>query len=157
MAKPFIAAFKAGATSVDNYIQDDQLIYWYRPQPKSVNCDATDTCMQPLNNGDYYVGRPNGYQTVTDNVFVVSLLKSGGNLQVTSGGTNTELQRTSRSEFVLGPYGRRESKASRSPEIRKQSCRRLVSKTLSTAVSADCIISMPTVCGPLINSAASCH
>lgn len=89
MAKPFIAAFKAGATSVSNYITSDQLIYWYRPQPMNVNCDSTDTCMQQVNNPDYYIGRPNGWQTVTDSVFVVALLKSAGNLQVSSG-SNTQ-------------------------------------------------------------------
>lgn len=88
MAKPYIAAYKAGATAVDNFITSDQLIYWYRPQPMGVNCDATDTCMSPVNNPDYYIGRPNGYQTVTDSVFVVSLLTSGATLQVSSGGNN---------------------------------------------------------------------
>ena len=87
MAKPFIAAFKASATSVNNYILSDQIIYWYRPQPMGVDCSATDTCMQPLSNSDYYVGPPNGWQTVSDSVFVVTLLKLGGSLQVTSGGT----------------------------------------------------------------------
>lgn len=87
MAKPFIAAYKAGATSVTNYITSDQLIYWYRPQPKNVDCSSTDTCMGNANNasGNYYIGPPNGYQTVSDSVFVVALLKSAGTLQVTSG------------------------------------------------------------------------
>lgn len=31
MAKPFIAAYKARATSVNSYITQDQIIYWYRP------------------------------------------------------------------------------------------------------------------------------
>jgi hypothetical protein len=88
MAKPFINAFKAGATKVDNYITSDQLFYWYRPQPMDTDCDATDTCMSPVNNPDYYIGRPNGWQTVTDNVFVVSLLTSTANLQVNSGGNS---------------------------------------------------------------------
>ena len=85
MAKPFIAAYKAGATSVDDHILSDQLIYWYRPQPKGVDCSATDTCMQPSSNSDYYVGRPNGWQNADDSVFVVALLKSEASLQVTSG------------------------------------------------------------------------
>lgn len=89
MAKPYIAAYKAGATSVNSYISSDQLFYWYRPQPMNVNCDATDTCMNPAPNPDYYIGKPNGYQTVSDRVFVVSLLTSPGTITVTSGG-NTQ-------------------------------------------------------------------
>lgn len=54
----------------------------------NVNCDATDNCMLPLNNPDYYIGPPNGWQTVTDNVFVVSLLTSAASLQVSSGSNN---------------------------------------------------------------------
>ncbi|KAK5082398.1 hypothetical protein LTR05_007545 [Lithohypha guttulata] len=85
MARPYIAAYKAGATSVANYITQDQLFYWYRPQPMTANCDSTDTCWQGPEGGDYYIGRPNGYQTVTDSVFVVALLRSAGTVQVTSG------------------------------------------------------------------------
>ncbi|KAK3349500.1 glycoside hydrolase family 71 protein [Lasiosphaeria hispida] len=87
MAKPFIAAFKAGASTVNDYITEDQLVYWYRPTPKDVNCDATDTTMGPANNasGDYFNGRPNGYGTVEDVVFVVSLLKTAGQVTVISG------------------------------------------------------------------------
>lgn len=105
MAKPFIAAFKAGATSVTNYITSDQLIYWYRPQPMGVNCDSTDTCMQPVNNPDYYIGKPNGWQTVTDNVFVVSLLKSGGNLQVTSGANSQSFTAPAGASSFTVPMG----------------------------------------------------
>lgn len=75
MSKPFIAAFKAGATKVDNYITSDQVFYWYRPQLKSSNCDSTDSCG----------GAPDGYQTVADSVFVVTLLKSAGTIQISSG------------------------------------------------------------------------
>lgn len=88
MATPFINAFKAGATKVDDYITSDQLFYWYRPQSTTADCDETDTCMSPVNHPDYYIGRPNGWQTVADNVFVVSLLTSAANLQVTSGGNS---------------------------------------------------------------------
>lgn len=75
MAKPFIAAYKAGATKVDNYITSDQVFYWYRPQLKSTNCDSTDTCG----------AAPDGYTTVADSVFVVTLLKSAGTIQIGSG------------------------------------------------------------------------
>jgi hypothetical protein len=89
MAKPFIAAFKAGATSVNNYITEDQLIYWYRPQPSGIGCSATDNCEVPANDasGLYFIGPPNGWQTLADDVFVVSLLMSPATIQVTSGGS----------------------------------------------------------------------
>ncbi|TGJ66007.1 hypothetical protein EYR41_009936 [Orbilia oligospora] len=87
MAKPFIAAYKAGATSVDSFIQDEQVVYWYRPTPRALNCDATDTCMVTADNssGNYFMGRPNGWETMEDSVFVVSLLKSPATLIINSG------------------------------------------------------------------------
>ncbi|CCC12638.1 unnamed protein product [Sordaria macrospora k-hell] len=90
LAKPFIAAYKAGASKPDAYISEDQIIYWYRPTLKSLNCDATDTTLQDANNssGNYFKGRPNGYETMEDAVFVVSLLKTAGQIKVTSGGNS---------------------------------------------------------------------
>jgi hypothetical protein len=87
MAKPFIAAFHAGKTNVREFIEQDQLIYWYRPTPRTINCDATDTCMgnAPNASGNYFIGRPNGWQDMADSVFVVSLLKSAGTVTVSSG------------------------------------------------------------------------
>lgn len=76
MAKPYIAAYKAGATSVNNYITSDQIFYWYRPQFTTTNCDATDNCG----------AAPNGYQTVSDNVYVVAMVKSAGSVTIQSGG-----------------------------------------------------------------------
>ncbi|KAJ5489784.1 hypothetical protein N7539_004674 [Penicillium diatomitis] len=89
LSKPFIAAFKDGASSVNRYITDDTLIYWYRPTPRDVNCDATDTCMVPANNasGNYFLGRPNGWETMSDSVFVVTLLTAPASIAVDSGGT----------------------------------------------------------------------
>lgn len=87
MAKPYIAAFKAGSKTVDSYIESDQLIYWYRPTLKSASCDSTDTCRNPspASNPNYFTGKPNGYDTMEDSVFVVALLKSSGSVSVTSG------------------------------------------------------------------------
>lgn len=92
MAKPFIAAYKAGSTSVSQYITDDQLIYWYRPTPNTVDCDSTDNTEQgnPNNSsGNFFRGRPNGYETLEDEVFVVSLLTSAATVEVQSG-NNTQ-------------------------------------------------------------------
>jgi hypothetical protein len=91
MAKPYIAAYKAGASSVNSYIQNEQIIYWYRPTMSSLNCDATDTTLVGANNasGNYFMGRPDGSTLLADAVFAVTLLKSAGTLTVTSGG-NTQ-------------------------------------------------------------------
>lgn len=91
MAKPFIAAYHAGAKTVDSYITSDQLIYWYRPTLRGLDCDATDTTMVPANNasGNYFEGRPDGWEDMEDSVFVVALLTSAGTVTVTSGG-NTQ-------------------------------------------------------------------
>lgn len=73
---------------MNEYITEDELIYWYRPSPKNTDCDATDTCMADASNdsGNYFKGRPNGWESMEDSVFVVSLLKSPATVQITSGG-----------------------------------------------------------------------
>lgn len=88
VAKPFVAAFHAGASSVNSYINTDELVYWYRPNMKGLDCDATDTTMVSANNasGNYFEGRPNGWQDVEDDVFVVALLTAPGIVTVNSGG-----------------------------------------------------------------------
>lgn len=85
MAKPFIAAWKAGASAPT--ITSDQIVYWYRIAPKDLDCDSTDTTMQPANNasGNYFEGRPNGYDSMSDSVFVVPMLTSAGTVVVNSG------------------------------------------------------------------------
>lgn len=80
LAAPFIAAYKAGATSVSashvSATGGDKLVYWYRPQPKGLNCAATDN-----------VGSaPAGADQVADSVFVAALLTSPATVEVTSGG-----------------------------------------------------------------------
>lgn len=89
LAKPYITAFKAGADSVDSYITDDQVVYWYRPTLSSVECDSTDNTMGAGSNtsGNYFHGRPNGYEVMQDEVFVVTLLTADASLSVASGGT----------------------------------------------------------------------
>ncbi|KAF2194284.1 glycoside hydrolase family 71 protein [Zopfia rhizophila CBS 207.26] len=80
MAIPYIAAYKAGQKSPASFIKEDKLIYWYRPTLKSLDCTATDTTVD---------GRPNGYETFEDSVFVVALLKEDGKVTATSG-SNTK-------------------------------------------------------------------
>ncbi|PQE27415.1 Glycoside hydrolase family 71 protein [Rutstroemia sp. NJR-2017a BVV2] len=71
ISKPYIAAYKAGATTPS--ITQDQLVYWYRPTPKGITC-TNDT-----------LGPPNGIQYLADEIFVTTLLKSPATLIVTSG------------------------------------------------------------------------
>ena len=88
MAKPFIAAYKAGTKDVSQYIKNDQLVYWYRPTPQTVNCDSTDTTTVPggdNSTGNYFNGRPNGAESMADSVFVVALLTAPGKVTITSG------------------------------------------------------------------------
>ena len=67
MAKPFIAAYKAGDKSVNSHITSDEIIYWYRQTSKNLDCDSTDTTMGSADNstGNYFNGKPNGCATVT--------------------------------------------------------------------------------------------
>lgn len=88
MSKPFIAAFKAGAKDPKEYIDADKLVYWYRPTPRDVDCDATDTTMSGSPSGDsenFVKGRPSGWETMQDEVFVVALLKTAAEVVVKSG------------------------------------------------------------------------
>ncbi|KAL8733773.1 MAG: hypothetical protein Q9181_003467 [Wetmoreana brouardii] len=88
MAKPFIAAYKAGSKSVKEFIKRDQIIYWYRPTLKSASCDSTDNTMKPVDNPseNFFPGRPNGADSVSDSVFIVALLTEAGTVTVSSGG-----------------------------------------------------------------------
>lgn len=95
MSKPFIAAYKAGDTDPMDYITEEKLVYWYRPTKKDVDCDATDTTMQgnPNNSsGNFFRGRPHGWETMTDEVFVVALLKQPARVLVQSGDQSRDIQ-----------------------------------------------------------------
>ncbi|KAL8765078.1 MAG: hypothetical protein Q9209_007739 [Squamulea sp. 1 TL-2023] len=87
MAKPFIAAYKAGSLSIDDHVKSDQIVYWYRPTLKSAKCDSTDNTMEPVDDstGNFFQGLPNGADAVSDSVFVVALLTEAGTVQVSSG------------------------------------------------------------------------
>lgn len=95
LSKPFIAAYKNKDTDVSKYIQNEELVYWYRRNLKGLNCDATDTTYnRPANNasGNYFEGRPDGWETMDDAVYVAAFLKSAGTVTVTSGGTTQSFQ-----------------------------------------------------------------
>ncbi|KAF2736730.1 putative alpha-1,3-glucanase/mutanase [Polyplosphaeria fusca] len=79
LAKPFIKAYKAGAKDANDSIEEEKLIYWYRPTLKSLDCSATDTTGE----------RPDGADTLQDAVFVVALLKEAGRVTAKSG-TNSK-------------------------------------------------------------------
>ncbi|TFB03371.1 Mutanase [Trichoderma ghanense] len=69
--KPYIAAYKAGASSPT--VQADELVYWYRPTPHGAQCSS-----DPL-------GIPRGAELMDDLVFVSTLLTQPAQLTVTSG------------------------------------------------------------------------
>lgn len=69
--KPYIAAYKAGASAPT--VTADQMVYWYRPTPWDVTCTG-----DPL-------GPPDGRDFLADVVFVTTLLTSPANLTVQSG------------------------------------------------------------------------
>ncbi|KAJ5834512.1 Glycoside hydrolase family 71 [Penicillium robsamsonii] len=88
MAKPFIAAYKAESRLPIRFIEEEKLVYWYRPTPKDVDCDATDTTMQVNPNdvgGNFTCGRPDGVDTMKDEIFIVTMLKYPATVRVKSG------------------------------------------------------------------------
>ncbi|KAH8431001.1 glycoside hydrolase family 71 protein [Aspergillus melleus] len=108
MSKPFISAYKAGDRVVDSHVKDEKLVYWYRPTPRTLNCDNTDSTMRgsPDNStGNFFRGRPSGWETMQDQVFVVSLLKSPATVEITSGQNNRKFEaRAGASSFTV-PMG----------------------------------------------------
>lgn len=107
MSKSFIAAFKAGAKDPLEYITEEKLVYWYRPTPRGVNCDATDTTMQSnASSGETFVrGRPDGWQSMTDEVFVVALLKKAAEVEVHSGSQTKKFQAPAGISAWAAPMG----------------------------------------------------
>jgi hypothetical protein len=91
MAVPFLEAYHDGASDPAPYIKEDQIVYWFRPTLKGLDCDATDTTMEDADNstGNYFKGRPNGWETMEDKVFVTTLLTEAATLEMTVAG-NTE-------------------------------------------------------------------
>lgn len=69
--KPYISAYKSGARKPT--VSKDQLVYWYRPTPKNTVCTGDS------------VGPSNGYQLLSDSIFITTLLTSPATLIVTSG------------------------------------------------------------------------
>ncbi|RFU74367.1 glycoside hydrolase family 71 [Trichoderma arundinaceum] len=108
LSKPFIAAYKNADSNVANYIQNEQIVYWYRRNLKTLNCDATDTTSNhPANNasGNYFEGIPNGWQDMDDAVYAVALLKSAGTLTVTSGGNTKTFNAPAGANIFTVPAG----------------------------------------------------
>lgn len=69
--KPYIAAYKSGASSPT--VDKDELVYWYRTIPKGVKCTN-----DPL-------GQPRGVDLFDDVVFASAMLTQPADLTVTSG------------------------------------------------------------------------
>ncbi|KAF7975500.1 hypothetical protein HWV62_9427 [Athelia sp. TMB] len=76
VAKPYIAAYKAGATSPT--VTTEELVYYYRPNPKGAGCSDPVT-------------QPTGYTYDGDSIFVIALVKTAGTVVITSGGASTSI------------------------------------------------------------------
>ncbi|WVR06496.1 hypothetical protein IAU60_003527 [Kwoniella sp. DSM 27419] len=73
LSLPYIKAWKAGLS--EPVVEKDQVVYWYRPHSKAVNCDATDN----------FGSKPTGWDFVADTIFVATMTRFGGSVRVTSG------------------------------------------------------------------------
>ena len=106
IAKPYIAAFKSSQKAIAPP-EEDKLVYWYRPATKQAQCDATDNCEKPSPSPseNYFIGQPNGAQTVEDSVFVVALLKSEGTVTITSGGNSKDFSAQAGANAFSAPMG----------------------------------------------------
>ncbi|KAF8175416.1 glycosyl hydrolase family 71-domain-containing protein [Mycena galopus ATCC 62051] len=69
IAEVYISAFKSGVSAPTT----DELVYYYRPTPKDAPC--TDTV----------ASQPTGFDYDADSIFVIAMLKSAGNVTITSG------------------------------------------------------------------------
>lgn len=74
MAKPYIAAYKAGAKSEVDYIADEMITYWYRPHPRTTYCPFDSAGVPEL-----------AVQWAADAVFAATSLRTPATLTVTSG------------------------------------------------------------------------
>lgn len=70
VAKPYIAAFKAGASTPT--VTTEELVYYYRPSPKDASCSDS-------------VAQPTGYEYDDDYVFVIAMTSSAATVQIQSG------------------------------------------------------------------------
>lgn len=69
--KPYIAAYKSGASAPT--VEEDKIVYWYRPTPKAVVCTG-DSLPAPM-----------GINLLSDSIFVATMLTSPATLTVYSG------------------------------------------------------------------------
>lgn len=91
MLKPFIAAYKAGVNAVLDFVSEEKLVYCYRTTEKGIICDVTDTAMRN-DSASFFRGRPYGWESMTDEVFIVVLLKSPAQVLVQSGNKTHAIQ-----------------------------------------------------------------
>lgn len=69
-------------------------VYWFRPTLKGLDCDATDTTLVDVpdnSSGNYFKGRPNGWETMKDEVFVVTLLTEAASLTMNVAGNSVSV------------------------------------------------------------------
>jgi hypothetical protein len=91
MARPWIAAYKAGKTGIE--VEEEKLVYWYRPTPKGITCSGDS------------IGKPSGWDLMTDEVFVVALLKGAGTVTITSGPNSKDFEAPAGASLHKLPMG----------------------------------------------------
>ncbi|WVQ81263.1 hypothetical protein IAT38_003386 [Cryptococcus sp. DSM 104549] len=77
MMGPFIKAFKAGSGEVE--VEENRIVWWYRPTLKDAECDATDTVGE----------KPRGADMAADSIFVAALTTGAATITVTSGSSTS--------------------------------------------------------------------
>ncbi|KZP09492.1 carbohydrate-binding module family 20 protein [Athelia psychrophila] len=90
VAAPYIAAYKAGATSPT--VTTEELVYYYRPNPKGAGCSDSVT-------------QPTGYEYDGDSIFVIAMTQSAGTVVITSGSTSTSINVPAGITTVSAPMG----------------------------------------------------
>lgn len=55
--------------------------------------------------GNYFIGRPDGWETMEDSVFLVSLFTAGADITVTSGGSSQTLSASAGANAFQVPMG----------------------------------------------------
>lgn len=91
---PYITAYKAGKEEVE--VEEEMLVYWYRPSFKDASCDSTDT-----------VGtKPQGWELPADSIFVAALTTGPGSVTVSSGSlTSTQTVDSAGVNVLAFPMG----------------------------------------------------
>ncbi|KAF8226555.1 glycoside hydrolase [Tricholoma matsutake] len=120
VATAFIKAYKAGNPSP--VVTNEELVYYYRPQPKNAPC--TD-----------FIPKPTGSSYTDDLVFVTALLLSPATVVIQSGGNTVSIDVPPGVHTVSGPMG-----TGAQVFTLKRGSTTVMSGTGSVQISSSCIV-----------------